>query len=763
MEYWHGSEETPRLPANPSAREGVGVVAGTWPIQADQYLWLEYHVRHKDGSEESGRADFVWERNEAQNSYWRAEIGPFEDADEVEYSISGDAPDGVGKQRGPFSFRVAPKIHLALLWHQHQPLYKNLARKNQHGSYRFPWVRLHGLRDYYGMAALLAEFPEVHATINLTPVLLWQIEDYTERGATDRALDLTLRPPSRLAAAQREELLASFFDAGWHTQIYPWPRYAELFSMRGKRESFKTQDIRDLQMWFNLAWFAPEFQEDEVELPDGSTASVQRWIKKGAGYSTADIDEMVEEQFKVLRNIVAIHRKLQDQGQIEVATTPFFHPILPLIDDSSSGTLDREGAVLPTPFVRPEDAAAQVEQAVAFYADRFGHPPRGMWPAEGAVGPSVIRHFASAGVAWIASDRGVLEKSGRYGYETKDPNVLCRAYRIEDEEGRAVAIFFRDTALSDRIGFQYQHYPSAEKAANEFVLELKERFAWQVDDPSNRVVCVALDGENAWGSYPEHGRPFLRALYRALAEDSEIQTVTFAEYLEGNAKRRVLAHPVRGLARIHGLSTGSWIDEMGSERGVDLGTWIGEVEENRGWDLLRAAAADFDAMGVTPDTHPDAYQALMAPEGSDWFWWFGEDQSCDSDAELDDLFRGHLKAAYKAIGRRPPRALSRHIVPHIPVWTFAQQIRTIQSGDQISIRTNCPGQIEWETQARKGSTRDLFEAGGVMAGQQRYSTTLGPFSASDERVTFRFQCRNADCDRRADCCQADLHGITVEP
>ena len=761
VEIWHFAPDTPRLPRHPSAREPVRLQVGTWPVEPGQSVWVETRVRHVDGSEESRRTEGEWRHNRGTNSYWEAALGPFQDGDDIEYAVRGTASAGEASG-GYFSFRVGPKIQLALLWHQHQPLYKDLRRKREHGSYRFPWVRLHALRDYYGMAALLEGYPDVHVTINLTPVLLWQIEDYVANGATDRALDLTLHPAEKLSSTQRKEILETFFEASWHTQIYPWPRYRELLEKRCHGAHFSRADLRDLQMWFNLAWFAPEFQHGDVALPDGGAASVRRWIEQQAGFSTADLEAMVEMQHKILRNTVPLHRALQDRGQIEVSATPFFHPILPLVADTDTATIDRAGAVHPTRFARPADAAAQVQRAVDLYTRQFGRALRGIWPAEGAVGQSVVSYFAEAGLEWIATDRGVLQRSGRFGYDTSDPNVLCQAYRAEDSAGGSVAVFFRDTALSDRIGFHYQRFEKPEDAARDFVHEVKERFAWQIDDPANRVLCVALDGENAWGGYPGQGRPFLHALYTALAADPEIRTVTFAEYLEGCANRRVPAHPVQALPRVHDLFHASWIDEAGSAPGNDLGTWIGEPEENRAWNLLRGAADQLDRIRATPETHPQAYEALLAAEGSDWFWWFGDDQASDSDAEFDDLFRGHLKATYRAAGGRPPRSLDRHIVPHAPVWTFTRPVRSIQAGDRLVVRTNCPGRLEWTTGALRQESGELIQAGGVMTGIHRYGITLGPFAASDRWLEFRFHCAHPGCTGEAPCCRPDPRRVSIE-
>jgi hypothetical protein len=228
VELWHLAPDTPLFPAHPSARENVNLQIGSWPVQPHQEVWAVFSVVHSDGSRDHGRASAAWDRNEGADSYWSVDLGSFAEGDRVEYRVLGRDPSSEASA-GPFHFEVGPKIHLAILFHQHQPLYKLLSRKRSKGSYRFPWVRLHAIRDYHAMAAMLVEHPEVHLTINLTPVLLWQIEDYTERGATDRALELTRRPAERLSLRQQEEILGSFFDASWHNQIYVWPRYRELF------------------------------------------------------------------------------------------------------------------------------------------------------------------------------------------------------------------------------------------------------------------------------------------------------------------------------------------------------------------------------------------------------------------------------------------------------------------------------------------------------------------------------------------------------
>ncbi|NOT58455.1 MAG: hypothetical protein HOP18_27995 [Deltaproteobacteria bacterium] len=762
MQVWHLTPETPRTPYHLNADERATLRIGTYPIEPDHTVWVALQVFSSNGKERADHVEAHWLQNENNNSYWEAKIGPFGDADRVLYRVHAHhLTDEV--QTPPAELTVGPAIHLAFLWHMHQPLYRDLSRTDPKGAYPVPWVRLHGLRDYYSMAALVGEFPEVHLTINLVPSLLWQIEDYTERGATDTALELTLMPAETLSADEREMLLSTFFTADWHQQIYPHARYRTLFEQRVQGNEFTVQDLRDLQMWFNLAWFGLEFRTAAVRLPDGTTASVKRFVEKGAGFTEADITAMVAEQDKILRNIVPLYRHLQDCGQIEISTTPFYHPILPLLVDTDHATLDKEGTMLPERFAWPEDAEAQVRLAVDDYTARFGRPPTGMWPAEGAVSQEVLSLFARHGIQWIASDQGVLARSGQWGYQIDNPDVLCQAYRAEDEtSGTALSVLFRATGPSDAIGFEYAGSPNEQVSAQEFVSRIKTRFASHIQDPTNRVISVILDGENAWGAYRDDGRPFLRALYATLAADPSIRTVTFQEYLDGNPARHVRPHPRAEHSRVYELFSGSWIDEAGSAPGVDFGTWIGEPEENRGWQLLHRTREFLAKTGVTATSLPQAFAALYAAEGSDWFWWFGNDQDSGADADFDDDFRMHLKSVYRLLAQPYPHVLDQHIVPRTVVWSFTRQVPIISGHDTLTIRTNCAGTLRWWTNGDTSRhSLPLKPRGGVMAGQRAYSITLGPFGSGVAEVMFVFSCSGTRCDRTALCCRGEAQQVTV--
>ena len=356
-------------------------------------------------------------------------------------------------------------------------------------------------------------------------------------------------------------------------------------------------------MWFSLAWFGEEFRTGPVTLVTGEVVRVHRFVQQQRGFTRADVVDIIEEQYKILRAIVPLHRRLQDEGRIEVSTTPAFHPILPLIINSAEASLDRPGATLPPAYVHPEDAAVHIALAADDYRRRFGREPLGMWPAEGAVSPAAVALLAWHRVQWIASDRGVLAKSGLWGYRVDQPDELCQPYCAADGAAGPV-MFFRDTALSDAIGFRYNHFADSTAAVEDFVRALESACLNRLTGDDDRVLTIALDGENAWGDYPHDGRPFLHALYDRLATDPRLKTVTFAEYVGGNPSRVIAPHPAASLARVHSLATGSWIDEPGSAPGVDLGTWIGEPEENAAWRMLSAARAVLNGCGGRWHRHP---------------------------------------------------------------------------------------------------------------------------------------------------------------
>ena len=760
MRIWHMTADAGREPLRVAPGQAVRLVIGTSPVELGQSVWVTYNVIHPNGSVDRGFLNAHWDHNAGSSSYWMACLGPFERGDRVTYVVHGSVRDE-RISLPPVHFTVGPRLYLSLLWHQHQPSYVDLGLPPQ-GRITQPWVRLHALRAYCAMPALMADFPTLRMTFNLTPSLLWQIEQYVHEGATDRLLDLTRKPVRLLTPQEREAILDLFFEADWQSQIFPFGRYLELFQRRCEQKPFSDQDICDLKMWHNLAWFAPQLQEGTMALPGGQRASVRRFIEQESDFSEEDIEEMVAEQYKVMAAILPLHRELQERGLIEVSTSPFYHPILPLLYDTDTATIDRPGTYKPPRFHYPEDAEAQVAKAVDYYRQHFGRAPVGMWPPEGAVSPEIVPIVARHGFQWMASDQGVLEKSGRWGYEASNPEVLCRPYLVQGD-GSELAIFFRETALSNLISFYYHRaYQDMDLAAQDFVRRVIHTVADRLPGQEDRILSIILDGENTWSAYGRQAPAFFSALCRLLAENPEIETVTPAEYLRGDPARGLEAHAAHEQERIYELFTGSWIDEPGSEPGVDLGVWAGEPDENRAWGLLGDARRALANAGVTPRSNPRAFEALYMAEGSDWFWWLGTDRDGARRQEFEALFRLHLRNVYQLAGLQPPPALDWPLTPFGIVWTFIQPLDYVGPREQLVVHANCPGSVEWQLlPSCECGEIPLEPVGGVIRGVYCYQAVLGPFGEGVQEVRLYFRCQEHLVQGGASCVQAE-RSVRVE-
>ena len=549
-------------------------------------------------------------------------------------------------------------LGISFLWHHHQPYYKDPLT----GEYTLPWVRLHAIKAYYDMAVLLKDFPEIRACFNLVPSLLKQLQDYEDGSAKDLFLERTLKPAEALEPKERQFLLRYFFMANWETMVKSWPRYYELLQRRGLhwddeslREAavqFTTKDYRDLQVLFNLSWFGFKAMDESPAL--------QEFRRKGRGFTEEDKAEVVRCQHDILRRVIPLYRDLESAGQVELTTSPFYHPILPLVYDTDIARRCMPHAPMPERFQAPEDARTQIRRAVEFHAGVLGRRPQGFWPSEGSVCPEIIPLLADAGIRWIATDEEILLHSMPIPSRME---TLYRPYRVESG-GRELAIVFRDKELSNLISFTMgQMEPRAA------VDELFKRFHSIYDGVSGQsapsLVTIVLDGENPWENYPESGRPFLTELYGRLSRSDQFRTVRITDEME--------SHPP--LQRIHQLYSGSWIHH-------DFDIWIGSHEENRGWDYLsraRKALLPFLNDDAIPAARREAaWEAIYAAEGSDWFWWYGDDFTSAHDDEFDRLFRAHLAGAFRHLGRPVPAYLSRPITHLHPAKHVVEPVNFIQ-------------------------------------------------------------------------------------
>jgi alpha-amylase/alpha-mannosidase (GH57 family) len=550
-------------------------------------------------------------------------------------------------------------LYVALVWHMHQPYYKN----GLQGEYILPWVRLHAVKDYLHMAEVLADHPDVHVTLNTVPSLIEQLVEYAEGRAIDRIQALSLQ--QSWTSDEKAYLLANCFSIHWDNIIRRYPRYWQLLQLRQNARDeallFAEDYYRDLVMWFNLAWIDPNWLERDPLL--------REMVEKDAHFSIDDVQAVLDKQREIMGRILPLYRELQARGQLELASSPYYHPILPLLIDNHYARRASPGLPLPNvPFAHPEDASEQIRLTVESHRRHFGCRPRGMWPSEGAVCPEMVYQLAAEGLTWFASDEAVLARScgewvrrDGYGHAT-NPQLLYQPYRSRVGQ-QPPAIIFRDRLLSDRIGFVYKDW-NGQHAAEDLIHRLLRIRETLNDQDQPYLVSIILDGENCWEEYEHNGDVFLNHLYGLLDEDPNLRAVTVSEYLE--------AHPPRN--EISSLHTGSWINH-------NLETWIGEAEQNRAWEYLartrdRLCAWHAEYPLLDAAVLEQAWRAIYVAEGSDWFWWYYSRNSSDQDYLFDKAFRGHLASVYMTLGLPVPTWLDEPIaglatpVHHRPVAAY---------------------------------------------------------------------------------------------
>jgi alpha-amylase/alpha-mannosidase (GH57 family) len=610
-----------------------------------------------------------------------------------------------------------PALSIAFLWHMHQPYYKD----SRTGLYQMPWVRLHGLKDYYDMAALLEDYPKIRMNFNLVPSLVEQIQDYAHNQAEDEHLVLTQKRAEDLVNGEKERILSTFFSCHRETMILPYPRYHQLLkkrgadtsSLRSKIRDFEVQDFLDLQVWSNLTWIDPIFREDTF---------ISRLFKKGKGFTEEEKQKLIQEQREILRKILPQYKKLQDKGQIEISLSPYFHPILPLLCDTDVAKFALPQIQLPQArFRQPQDAEAQIQKGIEFFENIFGKKPQGMWPSEGSISEQIVPLVAESGLKWIASDEEILFQSILLRGERMaramplDKRLLYRPYNIETE-GNAVSIVFRDHTLSDLIGFVYSGW-NTQDAAGDFVKRLHQiRESIPEEALPSSLVSIILDGENCWEYYKNDGHDFLRALYSELSEDSQIRTTTISDFLRKTPTISNLPH----------LFPGSWINH-------NFRIWIGHPEDNISWDLLSKARSDLvkyekENSGKTDigQIIQEAWKEIYIAEGSDWNWWYGDEHQGPGTEEFDRIYRSHLLRVYELIDQEPPEQLYQPIKSQLVsafLYPPTGYLKPIIDGEKTHY-------YEWQ----QAGFFDPGKVGGTM--HQVSSVISGIYFGSDENTIF---------------------------
>jgi alpha-amylase/alpha-mannosidase (GH57 family) len=548
----------------------------------------------------------------------------------------------------------------------HQPEYRNV----QTGEIYLPWTRFHAIKDYYDMAAMVDQTPGMRLTINVVPSLLDQLVTYGEEKSREIYADLTLKNAADLDQREMEFLLRTFFQLPWKEMVFPYPKYKELLDRRGSPDQdgrflhsvrrFSTQDYRDLQAWYNLAWCGREMRRDSL---------VSELFRKGKDFTEEDKANLLKRQYEFIKRILPLYRRMADENKIEFSVSPYYHPILPLLCDTRSAREALPSIPLPADrFAWRDDALEHLRRARNRYLEIFSQAPRGIWPSEGSISDAALDLIRESGFRWAASDVGVLHSSlSRVGSAGRDlsPEQKFSAYGWGGSDSD-LCLFFRDHGLSDLIGFTYSNW-NAQDAVSDFLNHLQVIHESLPENERQYVVPIILDGENAWEHYPQNGGEFLTLLYNRLAESEVFRPVTFSEYLNNESHRESLKSVVAG----------SWI--YGS-----LATWIGHQEKNRAWEMLSGARRflrEYQKEHLNDGKFGKAFQEMMIAEGSDWFWWFGDDHQTPNAAEYDELFRSHVRNVYRLMDHPYPAGLdipikNAHAKPHFgnPVHTISPRL-----------------------------------------------------------------------------------------
>lgn len=591
----------------------------------------------------------------------------------------------------------------------HQPYYRDTTT----GHMQLPWVRLHCLKDYYDLPARLEKYERLKMTFNLVPSLIEQIDLYVSRQASDRHLDLTTKPTVDLDRHEKAEIFGTFFQGYPKTMIDPYPDYRRLrkklidcnMDVELAVRMASTQEIRDLVIWSNLVWVDYLFRDRQP---------FKKLFAKGSRFTEEEKMELIDAQYNIMAETIPLYRSLMNSGKIEVSFTPYYHPILPLLCDTNVAREALPGIALPkNRFIYPEDAEKQVVLAIEMFQDKFGQALEGMWPSEGSISEQMAPILAKHGIKWMASDEQVLygsiAKSGQ-SLENVSPHAT---YRYNTDHG-PINIFFRDHALSDKIGFVYSGWDE-DKAVNDFIDNLHRLADILRERGDDAVVPIILDGENCWEYYHNDGDRFLTLLFDRLEADKRIMTVTFNQ-----AAKSTNAIPLKNLL------AGSWINR-------NFRIWIGHQEDNTAWDLLwetRRSLSKF--IEANPRFDPAkiaaAEKAILVAEGSDWNWWYGDEHRGSQNEIFDGIYRSHLSSVYSTLGLEVPKELL------IPITTKLPE--TYLTEPEGPINPKIDGRLTHYYEWLGAGKYDCLKAGGAMHRVDHIMSQIY-YAADDEHLYLR--------------------------
>lgn len=563
------------------------------------------------------------------------------------------------------------KLSIAFIWHMHQPNYQ----AQPDGIRLMPWARLHAIKDYLDMLLFLDKYPNLKLNFNLVPILLDTIEDYADNDAHDIHSKLTVTSIEELSNDDKQFILNYFFDANYANLIAHHTYYSDLYHKRYHREDvniddFTDNEYSDIMMWFNLVWFDPVWR---ISYPDLDSLFV-----KERNYTLKDRQLVIEIQRRIIKQIIPAFKKYQEEGRIEITTSPYYHPILPIMIEPNSAK--KSAVKYPLPDCKidmAKDAEVQIKMALDKMEKVFGKRPQGLWPSEHCVSPKTLQTFAKLGIKWTISDEGILANSINKEFIRdfkgflEDPYDLCNVYNFKTQKDD-INILFRDSVIPNLISFEYPHHESIVAASDLYsrIKMIQNKLQNSPDD--NHILTIAMDGENSWESYSHDGALFLKTLYKLISRDDSLSTVLVSDYIKKD----------KHIKTLDTLASGSWINR-------DFQLWIAEPTKNLAWKYLAKAKEDLKEAenegNISSEDLAVAKKELYIAEGSDWFWWYGEPNDSGQDHIFDYLFREHLKNIYFLTGKKVPKYLETPLISFIgkPSRAPKKQISPLVNGKDL--------------------------------------------------------------------------------
>ena len=532
------------------------------------------------------------------------------------------------------------KLSIAFLWHMHQPVYQLTAN----GDYLMPWVRLHAVKDYLDMALWADKFDNLKLNFNFVPVLLDSIIEYAQKNAHDIHSRMLITPQENFTEEDKIYILNNFFDANYQTMILPNEEYHRLYKIAQTDESndtsiFTNQEYADLTALFNLVWIDPSFR--------ASNKRLKQLVEKGKNYTLDERIEILDIHRDIMKKIIPSLKKLIKNNKIEITTSPYYHPILPILLDYGhikKNAAEEDIIELQTGL----DAKTQTEMALNRIEEIFGVRPRGIWPSEQCISAKTLEMLSSLGVEWSISDEGILANSIGFEFEhdfkayVQEPYHLLKTYKYKTK-ANDIKMIFRESTIPNLISFEYQnHNPIA--TANDLYDRIKimqSKILYSPDE--EHLLTIAMDGENCWENYLEDGASFLKTLYTLICEDESLETVLISDYLAHTKEDKPL----------NKIASGSWINR-------NFKLWIDEPVKDLAWSYLNRARCDLSDFEKREPSNPNielAKKEMFICEGSDWFWWYGEPNDSGRDNIFDFIFRTHVKNIYRYLELTPPSYL----------------------------------------------------------------------------------------------------------